>query len=152
MKQELVNYWMTRNVITTTTDTNLHEAHRLMTENQIRRLPIVGRGRLVGIVTLGDIRGADASDATTLSIWELHYLISKVRMKDVMTHNPIIISPKATIADAAEKMLESKISGLPVVDDDHRLVGIITESDIFRLVVQAWKKTPVMEMALPDMV
>ncbi|NIN69685.1 MAG: CBS domain-containing protein, partial [Anaerolineae bacterium] len=66
MKQELVEDWMTRNVVTITSDTTLPEAHRLMTEDQIRRLPVMKNGRLVGIVTRGDVRGAEASEATSL--------------------------------------------------------------------------------------
>ena len=71
MKQELVKDWMTRDVVTVIPHTTLPEAHRLMTDNQIRRLPVMENGRLVGIVTRGDVRGAEASGATTLSIWEL---------------------------------------------------------------------------------
>lgn len=140
MKQELVEDWMTCEVVTITPDTTLPEAHRLMTENQIRRLPVMKNGHLVGIVTRGDVRGAEASDATSLSIWELHYLIAKVKIEGVMTPDPITISQDATIGDAARVMLENKISGLPVVDGDGKLAGIITESDIFRILVQEWSK------------
>jgi len=140
MKQELVKDWMTRDVITITPKTPLLEAHRLMSEQNIRRLLVMTRDRLVGIVTRGDIRGAEASDATTLSIWELNYLIAKIKIKDVMTRNPISISEDATIDKAAQLMLEKKISGLPVVNTDGKLVGIITESDIFRIVVQEWRQ------------
>jgi CBS domain-containing protein len=140
MKQELVKDWMTRDVITITPKTTLLEAHRLMSEHNIRRLPVMAGDRLVGIVTHGDIRGAEASDATSLSIWELNYLITRIKIKEVMTRNPITISQDATIDEAAQVMLEDKISGLPVVDADGKLVGIITESDIFRIVVQAWRE------------
>lgn len=139
MKQELVGDWMTRDVVSITSDTTLPEAHRLMTDNQIRRLPVMDKGRLVGIVTLGDVRGAEASNATSLSIWELQYLITKIKVKEIMSHNPITISQTATIGEAAQLMLDNKISGLPVVDEQGRVVGIITESDIFRIVVQEWK-------------
>jgi CBS domain-containing protein len=140
MKQELVKDWMTRDVITITPNTPLLEAHRLMSEHNIRRLPVIKRDRLVGIVTRGDIRGAEASDATTLSIWELNYLIAKIKIKEVMTRDPITVSENATIDEAAQLMLEKKISGLPVIAVDGKLVGIITESDIFRIVVQAWRQ------------
>jgi len=138
MKQELVKNWMTRDIVTIRPDTTLPEAHRLMMEKRIRRLPVVDQGQLVGIVTLGDVRGAEPSDATSLSIWELNYLLSQLRVKEIMTRNPITVSENATIARAALMMLEHKISGLPVVDDAGNLAGIITESDIFRLVVQSW--------------
>lgn len=138
MKKDLVKDWMTRDVITITPNTLLPEAHRLMTEKGIRRLPVVEHGRLVGIVTRGDIRGAEPSGATSLSIWEVNYLLAKLQIGEIMKRNPITIPQEATIGEAARLMLENKISGLPVVDWDGRVVGIITESDIFRLVVQEW--------------
>jgi acetoin utilization protein AcuB len=140
MKQELVKDWMTRNVVTITPDTTLPEAHRLMIEKRIRRLPVLENDRLVGVVTLGDVRGAEPSGATSLSIWELNYLLSKLKIEEIMTRNLVKISPNATIGQAAEMMLEHRVSGLPVVDEKRKLVGIITESDIFRLVVQAWRQ------------
>ena len=140
MKQELVRDWMTPDVVTSTSDTTLPEAHRLMTDNQIRRLPVMENERLVGIVTRGDVRGAAASDATSLSIWELQYLIAKIKVKEIMTPDPITISQDSTISEAAQVMLAYRISGLPVVDSDGKLVGIITESDIFRISVQEWKE------------
>lgn len=142
MRQELVRDWMTREVVVVAPETTLPEAHRLMNNNQIRRLPVMQDGRLVGIVTRGDVRGAEASDATSLSIWELHYLIAKIKIQEIMTENPVTISQDATIGEAARVMLDYKISGLPVVDEQGRLVGIITESDIFRIVVQDWSELP----------
>jgi CBS domain-containing protein len=138
MKHELVKDWMTRNVITITPAVTLPEAHRLMTENSVRRLPVVKNGRLVGIVTRGDVRGAEASEATSLSIWELNYLLARLKVEDIMTREPRVISPEATIKEASKIMHDDKISGLPVVDGEGRVVGIITESDIFRMVVQEW--------------
>lgn len=140
MKQELVKDWMTRDVVTITSDTTLPDAHRLMDEKGIRRLPVLKEGRLVGIVTRGDVRGAEPSGATSLSIWELHYLLAKLTITEVMTRNPITISQDATIGEAAQVMLDSRISGLPVVDSGGKVVGIITESDIFRMVVQRWSE------------
>ena len=148
MNLELVKKWMTPDVITITPETTLPEAHKLMTDYQIRRLPVVKDGRLVGIVTRGDIRGAEASDATSLSVWELNYLLSQLKIKGIMTRRPIVISHEATIDEAAQVMLEHKISGLPVVDLHGELVGIITESDIFRIVVQAWREDPIRDTVL----
>jgi len=138
MKQELVKDWMTRNVLTITPDTTLPEAHRLMVQNQIRRLPVIQDGRLVGIVTRGDVRGAEPSGVTTLSIWELNYLISNLKIDQIMTPDPLTISQDATIGEAARLMMDNKISGLPVVGGEGKIVGIITESDIFRLIVTHW--------------
>lgn len=136
MKHELVKNWMTADPITVLPTTTLPEAHRIMKENQIRRMPVVDQsGRLVGIVTLGDIRGAEASPATSLSIWELNYLLNRLKVREFMSHDPVFVSPDATIGEAARLMLDHKISGLPVVANDGRLIGIITESDIFSLVV-----------------
>lgn len=140
MKQELVRDWMTRHVITIAPDTTLPEAHRIMADKNIRRLPVVEHGRLVGIVTRGDVRGAEPSGATSLSIWEVNYLLAKLKVGEIMTLQPTTISPDDTIGDAARVMLDKKISGLPVVDSEGKILGIITESDIFRLVVQEWHK------------
>ncbi|MCB0211081.1 MAG: CBS domain-containing protein [Anaerolineae bacterium] len=138
MKHEYVKDWMTRDVLTINPDMALPEVHRLMTENNIRRLPVVNHDRLVGIVTLGDVREAEPSDATSLSIWELNYLLSRLKVDKIMTVEPRVINQDATIKDASKMMLDYKISGLPVLDNSGNLVGIITESDIFRMVVQDW--------------
>jgi len=140
MKRESVKDWMTRQVITVSVDTTLPEAHRLMSEKKIRRLPVMKNGTLVGIVTLGDVREAEPSDATTLSIWELNYLLAKLTVNKIMTKNPLTITPGATLGEAARVMLESKVSGLPVVDEGNNVIGMITESDIFRAVVQKWSE------------
>ena len=140
MKKEQVRNWMTAEVVTVSPDTTLPEAHRLMTSYAVRRLPVVKNNRLVGIVTLGDVREAEPSDATSLSVWEMNYLLSQLKIEKVMTQNPVTISPFATISEAAWTMLEYKVSGLPVVDENGKILGIITESDIFRLVVQEWDR------------
>ena len=136
MNPQLVKDWMTHNPVTITENTPLPEAFRLMNKNNIRRLPVIKHNKVVGIVTWGDIREASASDATSLSVFELHYLMEKVRAARFMTRNPITVTPTTTIARAAQLMLEHKISGLPVVKDE-KLVGILTESDIFRMLVSS---------------
>jgi len=132
----IVEQWMSTNIVTTQAGTPINEAHQVMKENNIRRLPVVDKGRLVGLITIGDVREASPSDATTLSIWELNYLWSQLTVEKVMTRNVMTVTPATPIIDAAELMLEHKISGLPVVDDKGHLVGIITESDIFRMLVR----------------
>ncbi|MCP5014704.1 MAG: CBS domain-containing protein [Ketobacter sp.] len=141
MKKELVQDWMTSEIVTISKNTTLPNAHRLMSEHQIRRLPVMKGDRLVGIVTRGDVREAEPSDATTLSIWELNYLLANLKVKQLMTVDPLTISQKATLGQAAKMMLENKISGLPVVKGNGDVVGMITESDIFRAVVQKWSDT-----------
>ena len=140
MKTELVKDWMTPKPVTAPPTMTLPEAHQIMKERRIRRLPVVDHGKLVGIVTRGDLRGAQPSEATSLSIFELHYLVGRISLKDLMRPNPLTVLPTATIQQAAQIMLQSKIAGLPVVDEAHHLVGIITESDIFRLVVKMWEQ------------
>ncbi len=135
MDRFLVRDWMTREPITVDIKTTLPEAHRLMKECRVRRLPVMEHGKLVGIVTLGDVREASPSDATTLSIFELNYLLAKLTIGEIMTRDPITVTPDTTIRQAAKLMLEHKIGGLPVVEHG-KLIGIITESDIFRVLVQ----------------
>ena len=140
MKQELIKDWMTRSVITVAPETTLPVAHKLMDEHKVRRLPIIEDGRLLGIITRGDVRGAEPSQATSLSIWELNYLLANLQIAEIMTTNPITVSSEATISQAAQIMLANKVSGLPVLDASEKVVGIITESDIFRLVVTHWRE------------
>ena len=135
MNTEPVRNWMTERLITITPRTTLPEAQRIMFEHNIRRLLVVNSDKLVGIVTLGDIREAKPSDATTLSIYELNYLMDRLTAKDFMTPNPITIPLDATIGEAAGLMIEHKIGGLPVVEDG-KLVGMITETDICIFVLQ----------------
>lgn len=134
VRRHLVKDWMTPDPITIGPNTTLPEANRLMKECGIRRLPVVDNGRLVGIVTLGDVREASPSTATSLSIYELNYLLSRLTVEKIMTRDPITIAPETSLEAAARLMLEHKIGGLPVVDGA-KVVGIITESDIFRLLV-----------------
>ena len=134
MNTQIVRNWMTSNPITITPQTTLPEAHQLMDKYNIRRLPVINKGKLVGIVTRGDIREAQASDATTLSIYELNYLLDRTPAKEFMAYDPITIAADAPIGEAARRMLQHKIGGLPVVEYG-KLVGIITETDLCRLLI-----------------
>jgi acetoin utilization protein AcuB len=136
MKYDYVRDWMTKAPVSVKTTDTLPEAHALMKSKGIRRLPVVDNDdKVIGILTLGDLREAKASSATTLSVWELNYLLNDLKVKNFMTPDPIVAKPDMTIGDAAALMLMNKLGGLPVVDDQQKLVGIITESDIFELVV-----------------
>jgi CBS domain-containing protein len=150
MKTELVMHWMSYEPITVTPDTGLDDANNILHKYDIRRLPVVDEnGKLVGIVTRGDIREASPSDATSLTVWEINYLLDKLKIKDIMTPYPITVYTTDTITKAANLMRENKVSGLPVVDPaDGALKGIITESDFFRLVVQTWDRTEAKEIEL----
>lgn len=138
MKHKYVKDWMSSDPIVITPDTALPEAYKLMKERRVRRLPVVtGSGKLVGIVTLGDVREASPSDATTLSIYELNYLLAQLSVDRIMTRDVLVVGPDTTIREAARMMLDRKIGGLPVVENG-KVVGILTESDIFRMIVQEW--------------
>jgi len=130
--------WMTKEVITVPPDMPILEAHDVMKQNLVRRLPVVKDGELVGLITQGDIQEAGPSGATTLSIWELNYLLARITVREVMTHaeDLITVSPDETIEQAATLMRKHKVGGLPVLDGD-KLVGIITESDIFDVLIKA---------------
>jgi acetoin utilization protein AcuB len=132
----LVKDWMVSPVITVEASSPISAAHHLMKNNDIRRLPVINNNKLVGIVTIGDVREASPSDATTLSIWELNYLWAQLTCEKIMTRNVLTVTPDSPILDAAEIMLKQKVSGLPVMDGD-KLVGMITESDVFRMLIKS---------------
>ncbi len=126
---------MTPNPIIVSPTTTVIDAAELMRTNNIRRLPVVENGKLVGIVTDRDLRQVSASPATSLSIYELNYLLAKMMVKDVMQKKVITIQEEATIEEAALLMYNNKIGGLVVVNDQNKVSGIITETDIFKLFV-----------------
>ena len=126
----LVRDRMTAPVTTVGPKTSIHDALALMKEKGIRRLPVVKGQTLVGIVTWTDLMRASPSPATSLSVWEISYLLMKAPVSEVMTKTVITTSPGATIEEVAVQMRQHKIGGLPVVEDGG-VVGIITESDIF---------------------
>ncbi len=128
----LVKDWMTKDPITITDDTSMMKAIHLMKQNRFRRLPVMHEGRLVGIVSDRDLKEASPSKATTLDVHELYYLLAELLVKDIMTRDPITVHPDDTVEHAAQLMLENTISGLPVVDEKGNVVGIITQSDVFR--------------------
>lgn len=142
LENVMVREWMTSPVISVAPTTSISSAHQIMKENGIRRLPVVEDDRLVGIVTIGDVREASPSDATTLSIWELNYLWAQLTVERVMSRRVLTVSPEMCILDAAQIMLDSKVSGLPVVNQNGKLEGILTESDIFRMLVKSRTQAP----------
>jgi acetoin utilization protein AcuB len=128
----LVKDWMSKDPITINDDTSMMKAIHLMKQNRFRRLPVLQEGRLVGIVSDRDLKEASPSKATTLDVHELYYLLSELQVKDIMTRDPLTVSLDDTVEHAAQLMLENTISGLPVVDDQGAVVGILTQSDVFR--------------------
>ena len=141
LENVMVREWMTTPVFTVSPMTSLSAAHQTMKEHGIRRLPVVDHDRLVGIITIGDVREASPSDATTLSIWELNYLWAQLTVEKIMTRAVITLKADDSILDAAQIMLEHKVSGLPVLDAEDKIIGILTESDIFRMLVEQRTKT-----------
>ncbi len=138
MKNLLVKDWMQKDVITADRRMGMLDAHKLMRDHNIRRLPVVkGKNQLVGIVTRSDIRKAEPSGATTLNMWEMNYLLAKLQLREIMTQDVLTCKPDDTIKLVAMTMQEKKIGALPVVDDGNNVVGIITESDVFRVII-AW--------------
>ncbi len=131
----LVSEWMSSDVITVDENTSMMKALHIMKENRIRRLPVMARGALVGIVSDRDLKEASPSKATTLDVHEIYYLLAEIKVKEIMTRNPVTIHPDETVERAAVIMLEHKVSGLPVVDQHNDLVGVITQSDVFRAFV-----------------
>lgn len=131
-----IKHWMTKDPITVTPDTLAVEAQKIMKDNRIRRLPVVEKGKLVGIVTLRNLIEAAPSPASTLSIHELNYLILKIKVKDLMKKKVSTVSPEDTVIDAITWGTQQDVGGFPVVDESGKLVGIITESQISRAMMQ----------------
>ncbi len=124
---------MTKEPITITEDVKISKAVDIMSKGHFHRLPIVDEGgKLIGLVTGGLVTEKSGANATSLSIYELNYLLSKTKVKDIMLTDIKTIGPEAFIEEAAQKMLDEGISVLPVVDDNNHVVGIITEKDIFQ--------------------
>jgi len=132
----LVGERMTRNPVTITEDTSLDDALHLMRERKVRRFPILDTaGHLVGIISDKDLLHAAPSPASTLSVYEMHYLLAKLTVKKVMSSPVITVGPDTPVEVAARIMADNKIGGLPVMDDGN-LVGIITETDIFKVLLE----------------
>ena len=129
----LVKTWMSTPVITVNVSDSMQDAIKLLKRHHIKILPVLENGDLTGIITDRDLKKASASDATSLDIHEIIYLIAKIKVKDIMTNNPISVPPYFTVEETARILLKNKISGVPVVDDDNRLVGIITQDDLFKV-------------------
>lgn len=126
---------MTKNPITVTPDTKVDEAAALMKKHHFRRLPVVADGKLVGFLNDKDIMQVAPSPATTLSRYEITSLLAKICIKDIMQKEVISVDEDATIEEAALLMCNNKIGGLPVVSSVGTVVGVITETDIFKALV-----------------
>jgi acetoin utilization protein AcuB len=127
---------MTPNPFTVNEDSSFEDAMHMLREKKIRRLPVVNKnGRLVGIVADKDLFSASPSPATSLSVFEVHYLLSKMKMKNLMTKRLITVGEDCPLEEAARIMVDHKIGSLPVLKEN-KMVGIITETDIFKTFVE----------------
>jgi acetoin utilization protein AcuB len=131
----LVGERMSHPVIAISPDLPIVEALNLMKRERIRRAPVVKDGRLVGIVSDKDLLNASPSPVTSLSVWEMNYLLSKITVKEVMTKKVISVQEHTPIEEAARIMVDNKIGGLPVMRDTE-IVGIITETDLFKIFLE----------------
>jgi acetoin utilization protein AcuB len=127
---------MTKNPVTVDSETLVMDARKIMKENNVRRLPVVDKGKLMGIITKHDILEASPSPATSLSVHELNYLLSKMKVKEIMKKNPVTLTPDTPFEEALKIGQEKKIGSFPVVENG-KLVGIATESDIVRFLTRA---------------
>jgi acetoin utilization protein AcuB len=131
-----VEKWMTKNPTTIDQDASIIEAIHLMKEKGIRRLPVMAKDRLVGLITERMIKDYTPGKATSLDTWEVHYLLSKTAVKDVMNAAPITVTPDVELASAAQTILDHKLYGLCVVSSKGDLVGIMSVGDMLRAVVE----------------
>ena len=131
----LVKNWMSKNAITANINDSMQDAMKYLKEHDIHMLPVMKKGKLVGIITDRDLKKASASDATTLEVHELLYLLMKIKVKDIMTRDVITVPPDYTMEETAQVLQKNRISGAPVVDADGQLVGTITQTDLFRVLI-----------------
>lgn len=132
----LVKEWMTKEVLTVTLDTSMMKASRLMKENRIGRLPVVDdAGRVAGILSDRDIKESSPSKATSLDVHEMYYLLSEMKVKDIMTKNPVCARENDSVEGVALTMMGKRFGGMPVLDAAGKLCGIITDSDIFKVLI-----------------
>ncbi len=126
---------MNRPVISVTPETPVHDALHLMRTEHIRRAPVIAHGKLVGIISMKDLLNASPSDATTLSVWELNYLLSKLTVEPIMTRNVLTVAEDTPIEEAARIMADQRVGGLPVVRGGE-VIGMITETDLFKIFLE----------------
>ena len=131
----LVKNWMSKKVTTINVNNSMIDAIQKLKENHISMLPVMKKDKLIGIITDRDLKKASASDATTLEVHELLYIISNIKIKDLMTKDPVTVPPDFTIGETAELLLEKNISGVPVLSKKNEVAGVITKADIFSALI-----------------
>lgn len=131
----LVGERMSRPVISITRDMPIHDALALFKKAGIRRAPVLKDGKLIGIISDKDLLNASPSQATSLSVWEMNYMLSKITVKEVMTRDVLTVQADTPIEEAARLMADNKIGGVPVMKAD-KVVGMITETDLFKIFLE----------------
>ena len=130
-----VKNWMKSDVVTVDEGISVIKVSKILKDNNIRHLPVTKGGKLTGIITDHDVREAMPYKMATLNVHELHHLLAETKARDIMTPDPVTIGPDETMEVAAVKMLKHKITGLPVVKEKGELVGIISQGDVFRVLI-----------------
>jgi acetoin utilization protein AcuB len=131
----LVGERMSHPVISVSPETPIHDALAMFKKEHIRRAPVMKDGKMVGIISEHDLINASPSPASTLSVWEMNYLLSKITVKGVMTKKVMTVKKDTPIEEAARIMADNKLGGLPVIDDG-KVVGMITETDLFKIFLE----------------
>lgn len=126
-----VKDYMTKKVVYVSPDTTVAHATDIMREKDLRRLPVIENDKLVGLVTENTINEASPSKASSLSIYEMNYLLNKTKIRDVMIRDVVTVSPYAELEEAVYEMIQHNVGVLPVVEGD-QVYGIITDKDIFK--------------------
>lgn len=133
----LIRDWMATAILTVDANTSVMRATRTMKENSIRRLPVLSHGKLVGVITDRDLKEASPSSTSDMDIHEMYYLLSEMKVKDVMTDKCISLKHDDTLEKAALVMLKERVSGVMILDESENLVGLLSETDIMRGFIQA---------------
>jgi CBS domain-containing protein len=136
MERMRVRDIMSSPAIVISPQTTIPAANALMKQYRIRHLPVVENGRLVGIVSQGDLRQASITAAINADSYELHFMLDRLTVSRIMTRKVVTVTAEAFIVHAAELMTENKIAGLPVVDENGGVIGIVTESDLLKMLVR----------------
>ncbi|HHO47442.1 MAG TPA: CBS domain-containing protein [Desulfobacteraceae bacterium] len=133
----LIKDWMATDILTVDANTSVMRATRIMKENNIRRLPVMSHNKLIGVVTDRDLKEASPSTTSEIDIHEMYYLLSEMKIKDVMTDKCISLKQDDTLEKAALVMLKERISGIMILDEENKLVGLLSETDILRGFIHA---------------
>ena len=141
MEKTHVRDAMTTPVIHVPPDCSVPDASALMRQHRLRHLPVVQDGSLIGIVSRGDLREASSMAAVNADTYEINFMLSRLKLADIMTRKVLTISPEAFVVDAVELMVDNQVAGLPVVEKDGSVIGIITETDLLKLLLAKLRKT-----------